>query len=92
MPRYNGCQKNMRVVFIQEYEHFVAKSYESLTDTYDRFLTLLNNLSLAGKEYDAEDSNTKFLRAFPEEWDTQASIIRISMNLMMCLLMRFIGC
>ncbi|KAK1369756.1 hypothetical protein POM88_035848 [Heracleum sosnowskyi] len=43
---------------------------------YDRFLTLLNNLSLVGKEYVAEDSNTKFLRALPEEWDTQTSIIR----------------
>ncbi|KAK1394580.1 hypothetical protein POM88_013636 [Heracleum sosnowskyi] len=36
----------------------------------------MNNLSLVGKEYVPEDSNTKFLRALPEEWDTQTSIIR----------------
>lgn len=71
-----SIKKNRRALLIQEYEHFDAKSDESLTDIYDRFLTLLNNLSLVGKEYDAEDSNTKFLRALPEEWDTQTSIIR----------------
>ncbi|KAL8133942.1 hypothetical protein AgCh_009127 [Apium graveolens] len=46
-------KKNIRVVLIQEYEHFEAKPDESLTDIYDRFLTLLNNLSLVGK-YDLE--------------------------------------
>ncbi|KAL8133992.1 hypothetical protein AgCh_009170 [Apium graveolens] len=61
---------------MQEYEQFDAKADESITDIYDRFLTLLNDLSLVGKEYDREDSNTKFLRALPKEWDTQASIIR----------------
>ena len=46
------------------------------TDSYDRFLTLLNKLSLVGKEYEGENSNTKFLRSLLEEWDTQSSIIR----------------
>ncbi|XP_074374242.1 uncharacterized protein LOC141714633 [Apium graveolens] len=69
-------KKNRRVVLVEEYEQFDAKADESITDIYDRFLTLLNDLSLVGKEYDREDSNTQFLRALPEEWDTQASIIR----------------
>ena len=69
-------KKNRRDVLIQEYEQFEAKTDESLTDIYDRFLTLLNNLSLVGKVYDLEDSNTKFLRALNEEWETQTSIIR----------------
>ncbi|KAL8134798.1 hypothetical protein AgCh_009713 [Apium graveolens] len=71
-----AIKKNRRAVLIQEYEHFKAKSDESLTDIYDRFLTLLNNLSLVGKVYDLQDSNTKFLRALNEEWETQTSIIR----------------
>ena len=62
-----AIKKNRRAVLIQEYEHFEAKSDEGLTDIYDRFLTLLNNLSLVGKVYDLEDSNTKFLRALNEE-------------------------
>ncbi|KAL8126025.1 hypothetical protein AgCh_013353 [Apium graveolens] len=48
-----AIKKNRRVVLIQECEHFEAKPNESLTDIYDRFLTLLNNLSLVGK-YDLE--------------------------------------
>ncbi|KAK1384550.1 hypothetical protein POM88_022285 [Heracleum sosnowskyi] len=69
-------KKNRRALLSQEYEQFDARPNESLTDMYDRFLTLLNNLSLVRKEYISEDSNTKFLRALPEEWDTQTSIIR----------------
>ncbi|KAL8121436.1 hypothetical protein AgCh_018239 [Apium graveolens] len=71
-----AIKKNRRAVLIQEYEHFEAKPDESLIDIYDRFLTLLNNLSLVGKVYDQDDSNTKFLRALSEEWETQTSIIQ----------------
>ncbi|KAK1368041.1 hypothetical protein POM88_034133 [Heracleum sosnowskyi] len=71
-----SVKKNRRALLIQEYEQFDARPEESLTDLYDRFLTLLNSLSLVDKEYETEDSNTKFLRALPEEWDTQTSIIR----------------
>ncbi|KAK1390008.1 hypothetical protein POM88_018186 [Heracleum sosnowskyi] len=62
-----SVKKNRRALLIQEYEQFDARPDESLTDLYDRFLTLLNNLSLVGKEYVSEDSNTKFLRALPVE-------------------------
>ncbi|KAK1397404.1 hypothetical protein POM88_007267 [Heracleum sosnowskyi] len=71
-----SVKKNRRALLIQEYEQFDARPDESLTDLYDRFLTLLNSLSLVDKEYETEDSNTKFLRALPEEWDPQTSIIR----------------
>ncbi|XP_074347008.1 uncharacterized protein LOC141685805 [Apium graveolens] len=39
-------KKNRRAVLVQEYEQFDAKADESITDIYDRFLTLLNDLSL----------------------------------------------
>ncbi|KAL8124351.1 hypothetical protein AgCh_012125 [Apium graveolens] len=66
-----AIKKNRRVVLVQEYEQSDAKTDESIIDIYDRFLTLLNDLSLVGKEYEREDLNTKFLRALPEYWDTQ---------------------
>ena len=47
----------------------------TLTNVYDRFLSLLNELDLVGQTYLNEYSNTKFLRALPEEWDVQTSII-----------------
>ncbi|KAK1360232.1 hypothetical protein POM88_044706 [Heracleum sosnowskyi] len=71
-----SVKKNTRALLIQEYEQFDARPDESLTDLYDRFLTLLNRLSLVDKEYETEDLNTKFLRDLPEEWDTQTLIIR----------------
>ena len=60
-------KKNRRAILIQEYEYFEAKSDESLTDVYDRFLTLLNELTLVGQMHPNEFSNTKFLRSLPEE-------------------------
>ena len=63
-----AIKKNRRALLIQEYEQFEAKADESLTEVYDRFLSLLNELSLVGKVYDNEDSNTKFLRALTEDW------------------------
>ena len=71
-----AIKKNRKTILTQEYEHFDAKSDESLTDTYDRFVKLLNDLSLVDKEYDLEDSNLKFLLALPEKWDLKATIIR----------------
>jgi len=69
-------KKNRRNILVQEYEYFAAKSGESLTEVYDRFLKLLNDLALVDKEYPNEDSNSKFMSALPEEWDVQTSIIR----------------
>ncbi|KAL8093077.1 hypothetical protein AgCh_035094 [Apium graveolens] len=54
-------KKNKKTILTQEYEHFDSKANESLTDLYDRFVKLLNDLSLVDKEYDLEDSNLKFL-------------------------------
>ncbi|XP_074374687.1 uncharacterized protein LOC141715103 [Apium graveolens] len=62
-----AIMKNRRVVLVPEYEQFDVKSDETIANIYDRFLTLLNDLSLVGKKYDKEDSNTKFLIALSKE-------------------------
>ncbi|KAL8155275.1 hypothetical protein AgCh_000593 [Apium graveolens] len=69
-------KKNRRTVLTQEYEHFDSRDNESLTEIYDRFQKLLNDLSLVNKEYDLEDSNLKFLLAHPEKWDFKVISIR----------------
>ncbi|KAL8088633.1 hypothetical protein AgCh_038420 [Apium graveolens] len=74
-------KKNKKTILTQEYEHFDSKANESLTDLYDRFVKLLNDLSLVNKEYDLEDSNLKFLLALPECWDLKATTIRDNYNL-----------
>lgn len=47
-----AIKKNRRIILIQEYKHLDSKSDESLTKIYDRFMTLLNDMSLVGKEYE----------------------------------------
>ncbi|KAL8103713.1 hypothetical protein AgCh_028060 [Apium graveolens] len=74
-------KKNRKTILTQEYEHFDSKTNESLNDLYDRFVKLLNDLSLINKEYDLEDSNLKFLLALPECWDLKATTIRDNYNL-----------
>ncbi|KAK1360613.1 hypothetical protein POM88_045087 [Heracleum sosnowskyi] len=77
----SAIKKNRKTILTQEYEHFDSRSDESLTDTYDRFCKLLNDLSLVDKEYDLEESNLKFLLSLPERWDLKATTIRDNYDL-----------
>ena len=52
-----------------------------MTETYDRFCKLLNDLSLVNKEYGLEESNLKFLLSLPEKWDLKATTIRDNYDL-----------
>ncbi|KAL8088649.1 hypothetical protein AgCh_038434 [Apium graveolens] len=77
--KYQGItviKKNMRTILTQEYEYFDSKDNVSLTEIYDRFQKLMNDLSLADKEYDLENSNLKFLLVLPEKWDYKVTSIR----------------
>ncbi|KAK1394494.1 hypothetical protein POM88_013550 [Heracleum sosnowskyi] len=69
-------KKDMTPEGSQEYEHFDSRANETLTETYDRFCKLLNDLSLVDKEYDLEESNLKFLLSLPERWDLKTTTIR----------------
>ncbi|KAL8093368.1 hypothetical protein AgCh_035297 [Apium graveolens] len=62
-----AIKKNRKTLLTQEYEHFDSRDNESLAEIYERFQKLLNDLSLANKEYDLEDSNLKFILAIPEK-------------------------
>ena len=72
----SAIKKNRKTILTQEYEHFDSRSGETLTETYDRFCKLLNDLSLVDKEYDLEESNLKFLLSLPEKWDLKVTTIR----------------
>ena len=68
-------RKNMRALLIQQYEYFEAKSGESLTDTFDRFTKLINEMAMHGKYYDLEDMNAKFMKALPDFYSEKISAI-----------------
>ncbi|KAK1401340.1 hypothetical protein POM88_000945 [Heracleum sosnowskyi] len=71
-----AIKKNRKTILTQEYEHFDSRPNETLTETYDRFCKLLNDLSLVDKEYELEESNLKFLLSLPEKWDLKTTTIR----------------
>ena len=75
MSRNRTIKIKQRALLVQEYERYETNPDEDLTDSYDWFLTLLNNLSLAGKEYEAEDSNTKYLRSLLEEEEVNYALV-----------------
>ena len=50
-------KKNMKSMLVQEYEYFEAKSGETLTETYNKFTRLLNDMAMHNKYYDNEDVN-----------------------------------
>ncbi|KAK1401859.1 hypothetical protein POM88_001464 [Heracleum sosnowskyi] len=77
----SAIKKNRNTILTQEYEHFDSRLDETLTETYDRFCKLLNDLSLVDKEYDLEESNLKFLLSLPERWDLKATTIRDNYDL-----------
>jgi hypothetical protein len=71
-----AIKKNRKTILTQEYEHFDSRPNETLTETYDRFCKLINDLSLVDKEYELEESNLKFLLSLPERWDLKTTTIR----------------
>ncbi|KAK1399686.1 hypothetical protein POM88_009549 [Heracleum sosnowskyi] len=76
-----AIKKNRKTILTLEYEHFDSRTNETLTETYDRFCKLLNDLSLVDKEYELEESNLKFLLSLPEKWDLKATTIRDNYDL-----------
>ena len=76
-------KKNKRSLLIQQYKTFTSKLDESLTETYERFNCLLNDLRLHGTEYDNEDMLIKFIRSLSSEWDGIMVAIRKTKNIKM---------
>ena len=59
---YEGTKhvkKNMKSLLIQKYEYFETRFGETLTETYDRFTKLLNDMAMHDRYYDNEDVNWK---------------------------------
>ncbi|GJR11983.1 hypothetical protein Tco_0794635 [Tanacetum coccineum] len=80
--RYGGnteSKKVQRTLLKQQYEKFVALSFESMDQTFDRLQKLISQLEIQGEVINQEDMNLKLLRSLPSEWKTCSS--SISQNL-----------
>ena len=74
-------KKNKRSLLIQKYEMFKGKSGESITEIYERFNCLINDLRQHSTKFENEDVLIKFLRSLPAEWDNITIAIRQSKDL-----------
>ena len=84
-------KRNRRSLLIQQYEMFTSKSGESISEIYDRFNCLINDLKSHGTEYENEDVLLKFLRSLPSEWDGLTIAIRQARNLQLMTLAALYG-
>ncbi|KAL8149628.1 hypothetical protein AgCh_006582 [Apium graveolens] len=69
-------RSNQRRILISQYESFMAKPKESITDMFERFNKLINDLQLHDKYYEAEEVNLKFLFTLPDHLEQKISAIR----------------
>ncbi|KAL8124411.1 hypothetical protein AgCh_012163 [Apium graveolens] len=61
---------------LDNYEGFMAKPKEGITDVFERFNKLINDLQLHDKFYDVEEVNLKFLLTLPDHLEQKISAIR----------------
>jgi len=69
-------RSNQRRILVSQYEYFMAKSKEGITEVFERFKKLINDLQLHDKYYEAEEVNLKFLLALPDHLEQKISAIR----------------
>ncbi|KAL8119911.1 hypothetical protein AgCh_017145 [Apium graveolens] len=67
---------NQRRILISKYEDFMANPKECITDVFERFNKLINDLQLHDKYYEAEEMNLKFFLTLPDHLEQKISAIR----------------
>ncbi|MGI4673377.1 hypothetical protein ACR2XN_28335 [Klebsiella pneumoniae] len=70
-------QENRLDILTSEYEAFKSRPGENITQLYERYHRLLNELSIYGKVYPTRQSNRKFMLTLPFEIDRSCSDIVI---------------
>lgn len=70
-----------KVKLNREYELFLAKNGESVTDTYNRFNGLLNDLRAVGIVKEKVALVYKFVNALPNHWDDLTTSLRMNDSL-----------
>ncbi|KAL8132490.1 hypothetical protein AgCh_008109 [Apium graveolens] len=69
-------RSNQRRILVSQSEGFMAKPKENLTNVFERFNKLINDLQLHDKYYETEAVNLKFLLTLPDHLEQKISSIR----------------
>ena len=78
-------------ILVSEYELFMMKSNESISEMFARFMVIVNGLKALGKEYTDADLVRKILRSLSSIWHTKATVIEDSKDLSKMSLDELIG-
>ena len=62
----------------REYELFSMKQEETITEIYNRFTTIVNNLKGLGKAYGNKELVKKILNSLPKSWEAKVTAIEES--------------
>ncbi|KZV38503.1 hypothetical protein F511_40259 [Dorcoceras hygrometricum] len=74
-------KENKLSVAQQKYEPIKMKDGESMAEFYERFSTVVIELTSLGKEYSNRELALKVMRALPREWDVKTMAMRESKDL-----------
>ncbi|KAJ9564937.1 hypothetical protein OSB04_000903 [Centaurea solstitialis] len=77
----NEVKKSKKISLVRKYELFCHEKGESITNYYNRFNSLLNDLLLLGKVYDNEEVLNKFMDCLPDFWENICTCIKTSKDL-----------
>ena len=69
-------KENQEQILVSQYEAFMAKPSKGLTEMFERFNRLINDLQLHGKFYDKKEINMKFMLTLPEHLEHKVTAIR----------------
>ena len=68
-------------MLLHNYELFIMKEGESITNMLDRFAEITNGLASLGRPISSSDKVKKILRSLPREWDATVTAIMESKDL-----------
>lgn len=74
-------RENRLEILTSEYEHFRSQPGEDISDGFERYNKLINNLHLHGKFYTLREINRKFLLTLPTHLEHIITAIRESIDL-----------
>ncbi|KAK1378134.1 hypothetical protein POM88_024878 [Heracleum sosnowskyi] len=76
MEGTEDVQENRLDILTSQYEAFRSLSGESITQVFEKYTKLLNELAMKGKTYPLRESNRKFMMTLPHHVEHKSSSIR----------------
>ena len=74
-------RENKLEILTSEYEHYKSNPGEGITEVFERYNALINNLNINGKYYSIREVNKKFLLTLPTHLEHRITAIREARDL-----------